>query len=155
MKDAFGGIMNLVFIVVFLLIVIGVLGLVVSYTKAFKMKNIVLSSVEEYEGSCCDGVSTKGNNCSSTPACIKKISDEASTLGFSPVNLNCPSDYVKIRSTADNHNDLYCIKKVDDPSTGRYYYNIIVQVDVHFPVVSNILGFRMFQISGDSRQIVR
>ena len=39
MKDAYGGILNLVFVVVFLLIVIAVLGLVVSYTKAFRMKN--------------------------------------------------------------------------------------------------------------------
>lgn len=153
MKDAYGGIMNLVFIVLFLLIVIGVLGLIVSYTKAFKMKNVVLSTVEEYEGNCC-GVPTPGITCNSKPACVKKISNEASTLGFSPVSINCPNDYTKIQST-NNHNDLYCIKKVDNSSTGRYYYNVIVQVDVHFPVISNILGFRMFQVSGDSRQIVR
>ena len=38
MKDAFGGILNLVLIAVFLVIVSGVLGLTVSYTKAFNFK---------------------------------------------------------------------------------------------------------------------
>ena len=49
MKDAFGGILNLVFIVVFLLLVIGVLGLVVSYTKAFKMKNEIKPVIKEVD----------------------------------------------------------------------------------------------------------
>lgn len=144
MKDAFGGILNLVFISVFLLIVIGVLGLVTTYTKAFKMKNIVISSVEQYEGSCCDG-NNGGASCVNDSACVSKIRIEAEKLGYSPVNLNCPTDY--------SNNELYCIKKIDEGS--RYYYNVIVQVDVHFPIVSNILGFRMFQVSGDTRYINR
>ena len=51
MRDAYGGIMNIVLLVTFFLIVEGVLGLIVGYTKAFKMKNIVISTVEEYEAS--------------------------------------------------------------------------------------------------------
>ena len=53
MRDAYGGIMNIVLLVTFFLIVEGVLGLIVGYTKAFKMKNIVISTVEEYEASGC------------------------------------------------------------------------------------------------------
>ena len=50
MKEAYGGIFNIVFIVIFLVIAIGVLGLTFSYTKAFKMKNAVVGAMEEYEG---------------------------------------------------------------------------------------------------------
>ena len=46
MKDAFGGILNLVLIVVFLLLIEGILGLVVNYSKAFRMKNTVISAIE-------------------------------------------------------------------------------------------------------------
>ena len=53
MRDGFGGILNIVFIVIFLLIVEGVLGLVVNYTKAFKMKNNVISMIEQYEAAGC------------------------------------------------------------------------------------------------------
>ena len=141
MKDAFGGILNLVLISVFLLIVIGVLGLVTTYTKTFKMKNIVITSVEQYEGTCCDQSGNAG--CVSDSACISKIRQEAQSLGYSPVNLNCPNDY--------SNNELYCIKEVKEG--GNHYFSIIVQADVHFPIVSNILGFRMFQVSGDTRHI--
>ena len=141
MKDAFGGILNLVLISVFLLIVIGVLGLVTTYTKAFKMKNIVITSIEQYEGTCCD--TNKGGKCASSSACVSKIRQEAQALGYSPVSLNCPSDY--------SNNELYCIKEVN--KGGSHYFSVIVQADVHFPIVSNILGFRMFQVSGDTRHI--
>ena len=53
MKEAFGGIINIVFVSVFLLIIIGTLGLVVSYTKAFKAKNIIISTIEQYDGYGC------------------------------------------------------------------------------------------------------
>ena len=146
MKDAFGGILNLVFVVVFLLIVMGVLGLVVSYTKAFKMKNIIISTIEQYEGSHCiedDGVSALDRY-----ACLDKIKSEAEKLGFSPIGLNCPDDYTKSLG-------LYCIKKIQDDSSsnGGSYYRIITQVDIHFPIVSNIMGFEMFQVTGDTRII--
>ena len=45
MKVAFGGILNLALVVVFLMIVSGVLGLTVSYTKAFNFKNYVISTI--------------------------------------------------------------------------------------------------------------
>ena len=50
MKDAFGGIVNIVLVAIFLVIISGILGLVVNYTKAFRMKNVVISTIEQYEG---------------------------------------------------------------------------------------------------------
>ena len=46
MKDAFGGILNLAFLAVFLLLVMGILGLIVNYTKAFRMKNFTIDYIE-------------------------------------------------------------------------------------------------------------
>ena len=48
MKEAFGGIYTIIFIVIFLVIVIGVLGFVVSYTKAFRMKSDIIYTIERY-----------------------------------------------------------------------------------------------------------
>ena len=60
MRDAFGGIVNIVLVAIFLVIVSGILGLVVNYTKAFRMKNTVISAIEQYEGA--DGCFEKNPN---------------------------------------------------------------------------------------------
>ena len=86
MQEAFGGIINMFFISLFLLIVISILGLVVSYTKAFKMKNVIISHIENYEAS---GCFTKGT------ACMTKIEDSARALGYG-AKINCPTGFTKI-----------------------------------------------------------
>jgi len=130
--------MNIVFLAIFLLVIIGFLGLVVSYTKAFKMKNIILSTVEEYEGYGCDVADTHNEE----TACIKKIKEEAGKLAFSPMGITCSGDYKEAIG-------LYCYK-ID---SAKHIYKIDTTVDVHFPVISNILGMSVFRISGDSRVI--
>ena len=85
MKEAFGGILNLVLIVTFLLIVMGVLGLTVSYSKAFRMKNKVISRIEQYEGS---------TSCFSPDGkCFEMIKQDAAQLGYSPsIALSCDNN---------------------------------------------------------------
>ena len=137
MKESFGGIVSFFMLAVFLIIVIGLLGLVVSYTKAFKMKNMIITSIEQYQGLGCD----KPNS-----PCLKNIDEGSKKLGFAPVSLSCPSDYTKMK-------DLYCYKVVYVKGTNpkEYYYRVSTQVDVHFPIVSDILGFNLFKVSGDTR----
>ena len=145
MKEAYGGILNIVFIVVFLVIIIGVLGLVFSYTKAFKMKNAIIATFEEYEGSGCGSGNT---------ACQKKITKEARDLAFNPASLNCGSQ-------GFNDGGIYCYKvsstrsKTINGRTNTYVtYKILVKVDIDFPIVEHIAGFRMFEVAGDTREIM-
>ena len=49
MRDAIGGVVNVAFIAVFLVIVSGYLAFSVSYNKAFKVKNKIISILEQYE----------------------------------------------------------------------------------------------------------
>ena len=60
MRDAFGGIANIVVIVVFLVIVSGYLAFNVNYTKAFRVKNKIISTFEQFEGNCYDDIATEG-----------------------------------------------------------------------------------------------
>ena len=141
MQDAFGGILNIVLIVVFLLIVEGILGFTVNYTKAFKMKNIVISAIEEYEdASCIDG--SHG-----TSACRDKIKRGAQSIGYSPSLLNCPngSDWKKV-------DDLFCVKRTGSHS-GYYIYRIVTQVDINIPIINHIMGLSFFQVTGDTRVV--
>ena len=50
MRDAYGGVVSISIVVVFLVLVSGYLAFNVNYTKAFRLKNKVISVLEEYEG---------------------------------------------------------------------------------------------------------
>ena len=52
MRDAFGGLINIAIIIVFLVIVSGYMAYNVSYAKAFNVKNKIISTIEEHEGKC-------------------------------------------------------------------------------------------------------
>ena len=45
MRDALGGVVNLAMIVVFLVLVCGYLAFNVNYTKAFRVKNYIITSL--------------------------------------------------------------------------------------------------------------
>ena len=45
MRDAFGGLMNMVIIIVFLVLVSGYLAFNVNYTKAFRVKNKIITTM--------------------------------------------------------------------------------------------------------------
>lgn len=146
MKEAYGGILNIVFIVVFLVIIIGILGLVFSYTKAFKMKNAIIATFEEYEGSGCGAAGST--------ACQNKIRREARDLAFNPASLNCGSQ-------GFNDGGIYCYKivsthakTINGKSNTYVTYRILVKVDIDFPIVEHIAGFRMFEVAGDTREIM-
>lgn len=136
MKDAFGGILNIVFVVIFLVIVSGILGLIVNYTKAFRMKNIVISAIENFDGAsgCFDA--------SSDSDCKEKIIEGANKIGYHPVNINC--------SGATEAYSYFCYKK--EPTANKHYvYTITTQVDINIPIINNIMGLSIFQVHGDTR----
>ena len=147
MQDAFGGIVNLALIVLFLVIVEGILGMTVNYTKAFKMKNVVLSAVEQYEASACFG-----DNADS--GCLRKIQEDARSIGYSPSNLRCPRFFTA--KTDSQGRGLFCYRQmevVNSASSKQTYYRIVTQVDVHIPIIREILSLEFFQVKGDTRMI--
>ena len=143
MKEAFGGIINIVFVVVFLVVVMGVLGLVVSYTKAFRMKDAIISVIEEFEGSGCYPEISGGTMNSE---CRERIKEKAGEIGYHPVSLNCSgSDVHKV-------DDLFCYR-MTKKSSDQAVFRVITQVDMNFPIIEKIMGFRFFQVAGDTKTI--
>lgn len=144
MRDAMGGTVVIVIIVVFIVIASAYMAFNVNYTKAFRMKNKVISYYEEYKGEC------RNNS-----KCVQKIRDYARSIGYDPANLVCSNGFTR----ADN---LYCEKKV--PLTTRassdvydkeiregYYYKIETKIDIRIPIVDNVMGIRVFRITGDTK----
>ena len=154
MKEAFGGIINIVFVVVFLVVVMGVLGLVVSYTKAFRMKDAIISVIEEYEGSGCYPEFSSG---SMSSQCREEIENKAKEIGYRPVSLNCPTDSYGGDSEYGFSefyaiDGLYCYSMYKK-SDGQAVFRVITQVDMNFPIIEKIMGFRFFQVAGDTKTI--
>jgi hypothetical protein len=145
MKEAYGGIINFVFLIVFLLIVISTLALVVSYTKAFRMKDAIISTIEAYEGTGCYGESPLAPSGSSTSsACRAKIKEKAEKIAYNPPNINCKDMY--------NADGLYCYS-IEKKSGDKAVFTVVTQVDMSFPIIERIMGFRFFQVQGDTRTI--
>lgn len=143
MRDAMGGSVALVIIVVFIVFALGYMAFNVNYTKAFRMKNKIISVYEDYNGKCLSD-------------CESAIKNYAKTIGYSSGNdLNCPSGY-------SPSNGLYCYKKVNAsdavPTEGvindtktKSYYRIITKINVEVPIINNILDLKIFYITGDTK----
>lgn len=145
MRDSIGGVVVLVIIVVFIVFASGYMAFNVNYTKAFNMKNKIISSFEEYKG-----------NCSSTTSdCAKKIQTYASDIGYHPKLIKCDDGF-------NNYEDLYCYKDNvvvngggEEGNIEKHYYRIVTRIDIQIPIIENIFGLRILNVSGDTGQFVK
>lgn len=144
MRDAFGGLVNLVIIVVFLVLVSGYLAFNVSYTKAFKVKNRIISLYEQYEGVC--------NN--PGDACVQEIDKYISEVGYNANN------GLKGKKESEGYTCRmgYCYKlilteKQEGLQTRKIaHYKIVTQVIVDIPIINKIMPqFDVFYVYGDTR----
>lgn len=144
MQEAFGGIMNIFLIAIFLAIVEAILAFAVCYTKTFRMKNYVISAVEQYEGIGCSGGGITGG----MTACRQRIQNYARNLKYSPADLQCHGD------GAVNIDGLYCIREIQrDSGRNSIQYRVTTQVDIDLPIINKIMGLEFFQVSGDTRSL--
>lgn len=153
MRDAFGGIVNIVIIVVFLVIVSGYLAFNVNYTKAFRVKNKIISTYEEYEGAC-DEESSE---------CNQKIREYMEKVGYSANNFEIKEKDGGTTNSWKCFEIGYCSKKIVVSSkdgdavkegTEKEYYKIVTQININIPIINKIMpGLRIFEVSGDTKVI--
>ena len=147
MRDAMGGTVVLVIIVVFIVIALGYMAFNVNYTKAFRMRNKIVSVYNAYDGECLSD-------------CQTEIQKYASSIGYSIGNgaLNCPDSSYSV-----DGNKLYCYKAVDithKTNEDSYdiegvYYKIVTKIDVKVPIINNALNLRVLYITGDTKTFKR
>ena len=144
MRDALGGLVNIVIIVVFMVIVSGYLAFNVNYSKAFRVKNKIISAIEEREG-----LDEKAK---------KQIEAFEKSIGY---NINTPnlSDagereanlgfYInKVERTA------YCEEDKDGNLKKKVYYEITTFVSVDIPIIEKIMPyFEFFHVKGATKTI--
>lgn len=146
MRDAIGGVVNLVIIVVFMVIVSGYLAFNVSYTRAFRVKNKIISTYEQYSGNCD----------SNTSPCMTEIMNFMKEIGYdmnqkiSMSGYNCRKGFcsLKVQGAKDSS-----MSSVDDRD--RYYYKIVTQITIDLPIINRVMqGMDTFKIKGDTKTFV-
>lgn len=146
MRDAMGGVVNLVIIVVFMVIISGYLAFNVSYTRAFRVKNKIISTYEQYNGNC---------ESNSSP-CMTQIMKYMQEIGY---DMNQHIDV-----SGYNCRKGFCSKRVDAETDSahltvddrpRCYYKIVTQVTIDLPIINRVMqGMDTFRVKGDTKSFI-
>ena len=159
MRDALGGTVNITIIVLFIVIALGYMAFNVNYTKAFRMKDKIISTYEEYNGECESG-----------SKCQQAISSYAKSIGYQPEFITCPDNQGD--KVDKPQGDLYCLisrnvsndaydsngkckaDRICDKKNGQYY-TVITKVNIDLPIIRNILDINAFKVSGDTKALYK
>lgn len=142
MRQSIGATWILQLVIIFMLIFVGFLALTINYTKAFKMKNEIVTIIEKYEG-----ISTKAEGS------IELINNylkyyNYQTMGtceegyYGVTNLNSTS----VSPVSDKNKYYYCIRKVNASSStfhDRVNYEIVTFFKFNLPFVGDLFTFRV------------
>lgn len=146
MRDGIGSVVMITIIIVFIVAASSYLAFNVNYTKAFRMKNKIISIYEDYDGVC-------------TKSCEDEIIAYANDLGYLPATLDC-NEY---EARPAGGKTLYCVQRVTvDTATlneadkvikdkiGTHYFKIVTRINIEIPIFDNIFGSRFLYINGDT-----
>lgn len=152
MRDAIGGVVSINLIIFFLVLINGYLAYSVNYTKAFRVKNRIVSIIEEYEGH--------------TAAAQVKINDYIQRNGYYVPIRMMESATVKGYTCFQAHG--YCISSTpagnydsinqynqDSDAYRGWNYQVITYVNINIPVINKILpGLGQYlQVVGETKPV--
>lgn len=149
MREAIGGTWLTQLIILFMLIFVAFLALSLNYTKAFKVKNELLSIIEKREGLTSGPEGSieiinnylKANNYRVTKSC------EQGSYGVSDLN-----GYSAELVTGNAKKYYYCVSKIKAPSTnneGKVFYKVNIFFYFNLPVLGDIFRFDVNGATGD------
>ncbi len=151
MREAIGGTWIIQLVIIFMLIFVAFLALSLNYSKAFQIKNDMLTMIEKKEG-----ITTTDDGS------IALINNYLLSSGYR-VRHSCPEnsygvsnlESTAIESVSDTGKQYYyCVQKISSPSTNhpdKVFYRINVFFYFNLPVIGDI--FR-FDISGTTNDII-
>jgi len=156
-KDAISGAMSLQIIVIFMLIVNGYLAFSVNYTKAFRVKNEIISIIEKNEG-LMNANGVNNNAATQIVQYMKSVNYHLHHQGYSTWCKN--NGYEVFESEVGN----FCYKheKVDvtgdTEASNKYqgsYYSIATFVDMDIPIINKLLPVTagLFRVEGETSLI--
>lgn len=172
MNEGVGSTTIIVIIMVFITVVSAYMAYNVNYTKAFRMKNKIISLYEEYDGVCTNSL-VNGE----TKSCRQKLAEYGKEIGYSGADLNCSNNPFKPTGTGTllstqkvnlSHQGVlssFCEYKMKgdtkasgsdivDENPESYYYRIVTRIDIQIPIVQNVFQLRLLNVSGDTKLFI-
>ena len=132
MKDAIGGSLLLNLIVIFTSVVILFFAGILSYSKAYKVKNKIIEVIERTDGNI-------------TPNVISEINNELTKVGYKVMDRASDESKCSSHSSRGICNNLntstfnYCICKHENSNAS--IFEVITYVHFEFPVIGDLLTF--------------
>lgn len=153
MRDAKGTYLNLTLLFFFIMLVSGFISLAINYTKAYRVKNNVLSYLEKYEGN-----TSYNDMLEATYRYSRSIgyrADQEALGKAESEGYSCP--------TYNGETIGWCYKKnppvassseLGEVPIKKFTVDIVVFVNLNIPVIKQMLSrFRFFWMSGTTSQI--
>ena len=111
----------------------------------YKVKNKIISTIEQYEGACEPG--NPSNKCNQV------IKDYMKSVGYNASSLQI-NDY--------ECNDSYCIKRIEAETDAgnvdlkkKVYYKVTTAIVIDIPIINKIMPrLSIFQVSGTTKAFV-
>ena len=150
MKEAIGGTWITQLVIIFIFLFTAFLSLSLNYSKAFRVKNEVLSFVEKNEGITTTSIE-RINNFLNYTAYRTKGKCEKGTYGVKDLN---NSSITKVTDSNKNTQYFYCIGKVKSGTTNfkdRAYYKVRLFFKFNLPVVGDLFTFT---IDGQTKDVI-
>lgn len=141
MKDAVGGSILLYIVVIFVSIVILLFVSIISYSKAYKVKNKIIEIIERNDGQITDDSGLMNS------ALLDEINQELNRVGYRVTSNGVSSEKCTADSSRGTCNNLntttyqYCICEQTSATEGGLSFEVITYVNYEFPVIGDLLTF--------------
>ena len=157
MRDAIGGAMSIQIIIIFLLIVNSYLAFTVNYTKAFRVKNEIISIIEKNEGLTGIGESQISSVADDDSTACGQIQRYLKQVGYNTSEYTCEQGFTEQPGG-------YCTRAIcegthNSQNLGAQYvgahYAVETFVQIKFPILDKLLPAlsSVFAVRGETKTI--
>lgn len=162
MRESIGGAWIITIVVLFIVLFSGYLAVSINYTKAFKVKNFIINTIEQNEG-----FSKYSGNDINT-ASIQTLEADKTTQGYITAYLKSTGYFTtenetEMRRRCNGENSLsgsneeyyyaggYCIKKICNYSGyGAPYYKVTTFIKFQIPIIQTAM---LIEINGETKPL--
>ena len=131
MKESVGYTVTLNIAITFIIIVFAFLSAALIYFKSNKVSNVIVNSIEKYEGF---------NNLA-----IKEIDRNMDSLGYNKMSINCADSIengkCKIQNKASSKKG-YCAYLCEEGD--YYYYRVRTNMMINIPIINDLLNIPIY-----------
>ncbi len=131
MREGIGSVFLYNLIIIFIVLIFAFLAATLSYYKAFKVNNRIISIIEKYEG-----YNTKART---------NISETLTTIGYTTTRITCPATKNGGALQTQDNNYPYCVYLFNNDGDSRHYsYGIVTYINFDFPFFNTFIRLPIY-----------